>query len=252
MTGSSDLSLITDNIGKGRFSMPCHRSELIGSGIMGRTVAACNHRSSGSQSSPISDLIQESGDHPNRKCISGSGGSLIPVIPMPESSDLSLMTEGIGKGQSSRPYHRSELTGIGIRPHNYTGLWLLTVAKTYCKSLDFCGWFLQPKKSSRTNSKQAVAKLGNFATTLLNCIFCSDATRSPIQGHRNYLAEMPSVTSGSGGAHAADVLPDRTRTAPRNQPGTVGPARVALRIFEQRNPWLPDPPISWRFQIAIS
>jgi hypothetical protein len=36
------------------------------------------------------------------------------VIPMPESSDLSLMTEGIGKGQSSRPYHRSELTGIGI------------------------------------------------------------------------------------------------------------------------------------------
>jgi RNA-directed DNA polymerase len=33
MSGSSDLSLITDNVGKGRFSMPCHRSELIGSGI---------------------------------------------------------------------------------------------------------------------------------------------------------------------------------------------------------------------------
>src|SRR3954452_24888546 len=34
MPGSSDLSLITDNVGKGRFSMPCHRSELIGSGII--------------------------------------------------------------------------------------------------------------------------------------------------------------------------------------------------------------------------
>jgi predicted transposase YbfD/YdcC len=33
MPGSSDLSLITDNVGKGRFSMPCHWSELIGSGI---------------------------------------------------------------------------------------------------------------------------------------------------------------------------------------------------------------------------
>jgi hypothetical protein len=33
MPGSSDLSLITDNVGKGRFSTPCHRSELIGSGI---------------------------------------------------------------------------------------------------------------------------------------------------------------------------------------------------------------------------
>src|SRR3954470_16066211 len=54
-----------------------------------------------------------------------------------------------------------------------------------------------------------------------------------IQGHRNYLAEMPChVRIGS----VADVLPDRTRTAPRKQPGTAGPVRVALRTFEQRNP----------------
>src|SRR3954453_16933163 len=54
--------------------------------------------------------------------------------------------------------------------------------------------------------------------------------------HRNYLAGMPSVTSGSRGLHAADVPPDRTRTTPRNQPGTAGPAHVALRTFEQKNP----------------
>jgi hypothetical protein len=69
-----------------------------------------------------------------------------------------------------------------------------------------------------------------------------------IQGHRNYLAEMPSVTSGSGGPHAADVLPDRTRTALRNQPGTAGSARVALRTFEQRNPTFAlndSPTVSW-------
>src|ERR687897_758028 len=33
MPESSDLSLMTDRVGKGWFSMPCHRSELIGSGI---------------------------------------------------------------------------------------------------------------------------------------------------------------------------------------------------------------------------
>jgi hypothetical protein len=32
---SSDLSLMTDRAGKGWFSMLCHRSELIGSGIIG-------------------------------------------------------------------------------------------------------------------------------------------------------------------------------------------------------------------------
>jgi hypothetical protein len=30
--------------------------------------------------------------------------------------------------------------------------------------------------------------------------------------------------------------PERIRTASRNQPGTAGPAHVALRTFEQRNP----------------
>src|SRR3954451_16085675 len=35
MPESSDLSLMTDSVGKGRFPMPCHRSELIGSGITG-------------------------------------------------------------------------------------------------------------------------------------------------------------------------------------------------------------------------
>jgi hypothetical protein len=58
-----------------------------------------------------------------------------------------------------------------------------------------------------------------------------------IQGHRNYLAEMPSVTSGSGGLYAADVPLDRTQTAPPNQPGTAGSAHVALRTFEQKNPF---------------
>ena len=33
MPESSDLSLMTDRVGKGWFSMLCHRSELIGSGI---------------------------------------------------------------------------------------------------------------------------------------------------------------------------------------------------------------------------
>ena len=33
MPESSDLSLMTDRIGKGWFSMLCHRSELIGSGM---------------------------------------------------------------------------------------------------------------------------------------------------------------------------------------------------------------------------
>src|SRR3954466_2299035 len=55
-----------------------------------------------------------------------------------------------------------------------------------------------------------------------------------VEGHRDYLAEMPSITTA--GPHAADAPPDRIRTAPRNQPGTAGPAHVALRTFEQRNP----------------
>jgi hypothetical protein len=39
---------------------------------------------------------------------------------------------------------------------------------------------------------------------------------------------------------AADAPPDRTRTAPRNQPGMAGPAHVALRTFEQTNPCSDD------------
>jgi hypothetical protein len=35
MPESSDLSLMTDRVGKGWFSMLCHASELIGSGIRG-------------------------------------------------------------------------------------------------------------------------------------------------------------------------------------------------------------------------
>jgi hypothetical protein len=35
MPESSDLSLMTDRVGKGWFSMLCHGSELIGSGITG-------------------------------------------------------------------------------------------------------------------------------------------------------------------------------------------------------------------------
>jgi hypothetical protein len=38
MPESSDLSLMTDSVGKGRFSRSCHRSKLIGSGITGRGV----------------------------------------------------------------------------------------------------------------------------------------------------------------------------------------------------------------------
>jgi hypothetical protein len=34
----SDLSLMTDRVGKGWFSMPCHRSELIGSGIIWKNL----------------------------------------------------------------------------------------------------------------------------------------------------------------------------------------------------------------------
>jgi hypothetical protein len=55
-----------------------------------------------------------------------------------------------------------------------------------------------------------------------------------VQGHRDYLAEMPSITTT--GPHAADAPPDHTQTAPRNQSGTTGPVHVALRTFEQRNP----------------
>src|SRR4051812_13113657 len=38
------------------------------------------------------------------------------LIPMPESSDLSLMTDSVGKGRFPIPCHRSELIGSGIRP----------------------------------------------------------------------------------------------------------------------------------------
>jgi hypothetical protein len=34
MPDSSDLSLVTDSVGKGRFSRSCQRPELIGSGII--------------------------------------------------------------------------------------------------------------------------------------------------------------------------------------------------------------------------
>jgi hypothetical protein len=37
------------------------------------------------------------------------------VIPMPESADLSPMTDRAGKGWFSMLCHRSELSGIGIR-----------------------------------------------------------------------------------------------------------------------------------------
>src|SRR3954447_14219027 len=36
------------------------------------------------------------------------------VIPMPESFDLSLMIDSVGKGRFSIPFHRSELIGSGI------------------------------------------------------------------------------------------------------------------------------------------
>jgi hypothetical protein len=39
---------------------------------------------------------------------------------------------------------------------------------------------LQQGKSSRTDDRQAIAEFESFATALLNCIFCSDATRGPI------------------------------------------------------------------------
>ena len=36
---SFDLSLMTDRVGKGWFSMLCHGSELIGSGITGEKIS---------------------------------------------------------------------------------------------------------------------------------------------------------------------------------------------------------------------
>ena len=52
-----------------------------------------------------------------------------------------------------------------------------------------------------------------------------------LQGHRDCLAEMPSITTA--GPHAADAPPDHTQTAPRNQPGTTGPVHVALRTLSK-------------------
>ena len=39
------------------------------------------------------------------------------MIPMPESSDLSLMTDKVGKGWFSMLCHRSELIGSGMKQH---------------------------------------------------------------------------------------------------------------------------------------
>ena len=45
----------------------------------------------------------------------------LEVIPMPESSDLSLMTDSVEKSRFSMPYHRSELIGSGITSVHGTG-----------------------------------------------------------------------------------------------------------------------------------
>ena len=40
----------------------------------------------------------------------------VPVIPMPESPDLSRITDSVEEGRFSIPCHRSELIGPGIIP----------------------------------------------------------------------------------------------------------------------------------------
>jgi hypothetical protein len=53
MPESSDLSLMTDRVGKGWFSMLCHGSELIGSGITNFFVSQLREKTRGSCNSTV-------------------------------------------------------------------------------------------------------------------------------------------------------------------------------------------------------